>query len=98
MFDIAWSEYLLVAVVALVLLGPNELPLVLKTLGRWISKARAITRNLENQLYAMEYSDGPAESEKSKPMEFSYQRIFFKQHQLSSHVRYQAAPIPHPWL
>lgn len=54
MFDIAWSEYLLIAILALVLLGPKELPVVLGTLGRWIAKFRQLSSSFQEQLYNME--------------------------------------------
>jgi len=40
MFDIAWSELLLIAVIALIFIGPKELPQVLHTLGRMGAKLR----------------------------------------------------------
>lgn len=50
MIDIAWSEFLLIAVIALILIGPEELPSVLRNMGRWIGKARAFGKNLSDQL------------------------------------------------
>lgn len=40
MFDIAWSELLIVAIVAIVVVGPKELPGLLRTFGRMIGKLR----------------------------------------------------------
>jgi sec-independent protein translocase protein TatB len=40
MFDIAWSELLLIAVVALIFIGPKELPHVLHSMGRMVAKIR----------------------------------------------------------
>jgi sec-independent protein translocase protein TatB len=42
MFDIGWDELLLIALVALVVIGPKELPAVLRTLGQWVAKARTL--------------------------------------------------------
>ena len=42
MFDIGWSELLVVLVVALVVVGPKDLPRLMRTLGRWVRKARAM--------------------------------------------------------
>ena len=42
MFDIGWSELLMVLVVALVVVGPKDLPRLMRTLGRWVGKARAM--------------------------------------------------------
>ena len=40
MFDIAWSELLLIAIVALIFIGPKELPAVLQNMGRLAAKMR----------------------------------------------------------
>lgn len=40
MFDIGWDEMALVAVVALIVIGPKDLPNVLRTAGHWARKAR----------------------------------------------------------
>ena len=41
MFDIGWSELLVIAVVALIVIGPKELPAVLRTVGQWTAKSAA---------------------------------------------------------
>ncbi len=38
MFDISWTEFLLVGVVALIVIGPKELPGVMRTLGQYTRK------------------------------------------------------------
>ena len=43
MFDIGWSELLLIGIVALIAIGPKELPGALRTLGQWMSKVRRMT-------------------------------------------------------
>ena len=40
MLDIGWSEILLIAVVAIVVIGPKDLPDALRTLGRMVTKVR----------------------------------------------------------
>ena len=40
--DLSWSHMLLVLVVALVVVGPKDLPKVMRTVGRWVAKARAM--------------------------------------------------------
>src|SRR5512138_3190327 len=46
MFEIGGTELLLIAVVALLVIGPKELPNALRTVGRYTGKARAMTRHL----------------------------------------------------
>lgn len=42
MFDIASTELLLVALVALLVIGPKDLPKVLRVVGQWVGKARGV--------------------------------------------------------
>jgi sec-independent protein translocase protein TatB len=49
MFDISWTELLLIGVVALVVIGPKELPGVLRTLGQWMRKVRSMAADFQNQ-------------------------------------------------
>jgi sec-independent protein translocase protein TatB len=53
MLDIGWSEMLMIAVVAIVVIGPKDLPRTLRTIGQWIGKARAVTRDLQNSVNDM---------------------------------------------
>jgi len=48
MFDIGWSELALIAVVALVVIGPKDLPRALKTVGIYVRKARGMAREFQN--------------------------------------------------
>lgn len=50
MFEISFSELALCFVVALVVLGPERLPAVARTLGRWTGQARSYLRNLTVEL------------------------------------------------
>ena len=50
MFDVGFSELLLCFVVALVVLGPQKLPAVARTFGRWTARARSYVRNLSAEL------------------------------------------------
>ena len=51
MFDISWGELLLIGVVALVFIGPKELPTVLRTLGQWMAKLRRMANEFQNQFH-----------------------------------------------
>jgi Tat protein translocase TatB subunit len=50
MFDIAFSEVLIIFVLALVVLGPEKLPRVAAQVGRWIGRARGMARQFREQL------------------------------------------------
>ncbi len=49
MFDIGWSELVVIAVVALIAIGPKELPGVLRTIGQWMGKARRMAAEFQGQ-------------------------------------------------
>lgn len=49
MFDIAWSELIIIAVVALIAIGPKELPGVLRMVGQWMGKARRMAAEFQGQ-------------------------------------------------
>src|ERR1700737_214923 len=49
MFDIGWSEFVLIAVVALIAIGPKELPGVLRMVGQWMGKARRMAAEFQGQ-------------------------------------------------
>lgn len=48
MFEIGWTEMVVVAIVALVAIGPKELPAILKTVGGWIARARSMAREFQS--------------------------------------------------
>jgi sec-independent protein translocase protein TatB len=50
MFDISFGELALCFVVALIVLGPEKLPKVARTVGRWAGQARGYMRNLSSEL------------------------------------------------
>lgn len=53
MFDIGASELLMIAVVAIVVIGPKDMPKALRTAGRWIAKMRKMSSHFRTGLDAM---------------------------------------------
>jgi sec-independent protein translocase protein TatB len=49
MFDIGWSEIAVIAVVALIAIGPKELPGVLRMVGQWMGRARKMAAEFQGQ-------------------------------------------------
>lgn len=49
MFDIGFWEMVLIAVVALVVVGPKELPVVIRTVGAWVGRARAVAGEFKDE-------------------------------------------------
>ena len=50
MFDIGWAEMLLLGIVVLLVMGPRELPTMLRTLGRLAGRMRTITQTFRSQI------------------------------------------------
>lgn len=50
MFDIGFAELTLIFIIGLVVLGPERLPTVARTLGHWIGRARSTFNHLKNEL------------------------------------------------
>lgn len=53
MFDLSWSELLLIAVVALIVIGPKDLPTVLKAFAQFARKARSLAREFQSGIEEM---------------------------------------------
>jgi sec-independent protein translocase protein TatB len=53
MFDIGWSEMALVLLVALIVIGPKDLPRMARTMGQWVAKGRAMAREFQRALEDM---------------------------------------------
>src|SRR4029453_12857979 len=51
MFEIGWGELLIIGVVALIAIGPKELPGVLRMLGQWMSKLRRMASEFQSQFH-----------------------------------------------
>jgi sec-independent protein translocase protein TatB len=49
MFDIGWGELLVIGIVALVAIGPKELPTVMRTIGHWMGKVRRMASEFQGQ-------------------------------------------------
>jgi sec-independent protein translocase protein TatB len=49
MFDIGWSELIVIGVVALIAIGPRELPGVLRSVGQWIGKIKRMASDFQGQ-------------------------------------------------
>ena len=50
MFDLGWAEMAVIMLVALVVIGPKDLPKVARTIGQWTGKARALARDFQRSL------------------------------------------------
>ncbi len=53
LFDIGWPELLLIGVIALVVIGPKDLPRALRVAGFWVRKARTLSREFQSSIDQM---------------------------------------------
>ena len=53
LFDIGWPELMLIGVVALVVIGPKDLPRALRVAGTWVRKARLLSREFQGSVEQM---------------------------------------------
>src|SRR5271169_481190 len=49
MFNFGWGEVIVIAIVALIAIGPKELPTVLRTRGQWMGKVRRMANEFQGQ-------------------------------------------------
>ena len=47
---IGWFEILIIVVVAIIILGPKDFPLMLKKVGSWIGSAKRYVNNVQNEV------------------------------------------------
>jgi len=50
MFDIGWTEITIILIVAIIVIGPKDLPRVLRTVGQWVGKAKSMTREFRGHV------------------------------------------------
>jgi sec-independent protein translocase protein TatB len=88
MLDVAPTELLLVAVVALLVIGPKDLPRAMRFVGKWVGKARGIARQFRSGIDTMIRESELAEMEKQWAAE--NERI------MREHPPTAALPAPQP--
>lgn len=50
MFDLGWTELLLIGIVALIVVGPKDLPVLFRNVGRFVGKAKAMAREFSRAM------------------------------------------------
>src|ERR1700674_5408734 len=53
LFDIGWPELMLIGVIALVVIGPKDLPRAMRVAGFWVRKARTLSREVQSSIDQM---------------------------------------------
>ena len=93
MFGVDSTELIIVAVLALLFIGPKELPSTMRTIGRWVGKIRAVSRHFTSGFEAMVREAELEEMEKKWREE--NERIMRENPQLEAPT-FPLAPQPEP--
>ncbi len=94
MFDIAPSEMLVVALVAIIFIGPKDLPRVMRFVGQWVGKGRTMARHFRTAMDDMVREAELAEMEKKWQAE--NERIMREHAELIEGVAKPVEPTPAP--
>ena len=54
---IGWFEILIVVVIAIVVLGPKDFPVMLKKVGSWIGTAKKYVSNIQNEVSNIDFEE-----------------------------------------
>jgi sec-independent protein translocase protein TatB len=79
-FDIGWSEFMVIGVVALIVIGPKDLPAALRVAGYWVRKARTLSREFHSSVEQMmrEVELHEVQQQLKKATEFNVEHEFQK--------------------
>ena len=64
--SIGWFEILIVVVVAIIVLGPKDFPIMLKKVGSWIGTAKKYINNIQNEVSNIDIEDENIKEEKKE--------------------------------
>ena len=96
MFDMGWGEMVVIGVVALVVVGPKELPTLFRSVGLYMGKARGMAREFTRAMEAAADETGVKEIDRqiraaARPVQYATDRI--KDSALKSPPKPAAAPL-----
>jgi|TARA_B100000780_G_C20953571_1_gene380441 sec-independent protein translocase protein TatB len=63
---IGWFEILVIVVIAIVVLGPKDFPVMLKKVGSWISTAKKYINNIQNEVSNIDLEDNSIQKKNNK--------------------------------
>ena len=64
--QIGWVEILLVAAIAIIVIGPKDFPVVLKKVGSWIGTIKRYVNNIQSQVSDLDSENITSEIEETK--------------------------------
>ena len=63
---IGWFEILIVVVIAIIVIGPKDVPIMLKKVGSWIGTAKKYINNIQNEVSNIDVEDNQIEKKEDK--------------------------------
>ena len=66
--QIGWFEILVIVVIAIVVIGPKDFPIMLRKIGSWIGAIKRYVRNVQNQFSSLENENIDTDLEETKPV------------------------------
>ena len=66
--QIGWFEILIIVVIAIVVIGPKDFPIMLKKIGSWIGTIKRYVRNVQNQFSSLENENIDTDLKETKPI------------------------------
>lgn len=64
MFDLGWTELLVIGIVALIVVGPKDLPVLFRNIGRWVGKMKGMAREFSSAMNQAADEAGVSEIQK----------------------------------
>ena len=64
--SIGWFEILIVAAIAIIVLGPKDFPIMLKKIGSWIGTTKRYINNIQNEVSNIEIDENQIEKKDEK--------------------------------
>ena len=66
--QIGWFEILIIVVIAILVIGPKDFPIMLKKVGSWIGTIKRYLSNVQNQFSSLENENIDTDLEETKPV------------------------------
>ena len=86
MLDIEWPELIVIGSVAVVAIGPKDLPKVMNTMGRFAGKARMMAQDVQRSLEQLNFEAEAAERVKNEPPAAPTHTAAHSHHHTTPHV------------
>jgi sec-independent protein translocase protein TatB len=94
MFDIGFFELVIVFIIGLLVLGPERLPQVVRSIGLWTGRARATLNNLKHEMEREAYNEDMKENFRKQMQELGLDEKIIEQADLQDKPAKQQAATP----